>query len=409
MKSEKIDEWIREVEERPSSAPVILQYIANRLRDLTNRNEELMEEIIALQSGERVEEYEKRIAHLEYQLELIKRQLNGEPLQGQDAPSSGDQGGVRARKMISILVYDVGGRVLRIELDPANISKAIMLGEIRGEGLASAEAPRLLAIPSKEELLFLFSSGRIATLAATNIPPAKDLDSLDSARMSAAIDWKEAVTPIIPHAGESLACIAPISRLALADSFVQASRRGFFKKIRIGMADSILQNHYIGAGVKKPADTAFDLFLGRNDDRLVVVTWEGFTASLEVKNVPVAIEEVMQLGSSDHLAAVVTFKPGDSLLVMTNIGKVVQLAEDRIAVTTSFRSKGQAVFSARRRSEGVRVAGAISGSEEDWCVVLERTGSLSLHPLRELIGSGTLPDESEPIAFSSISISATGE
>jgi hypothetical protein len=94
---------------------------------------------------------------------------------------------------------------------------------------------------------------------------------------------------------------------------------------------------------------------------------------------------------------------------MTNIGKVVQLAEDRIAVTTSFRSKGQAVFSARRRSEGVRVAGAISGSEEDWCVVLERTGSLSLHPLRELIGSGTLPDESEPIAFSSISISATGE
>ena len=75
---EKIEEWIKETIERPESAPLILQYISGRLRDLAERNEELLAENIALTSGKRVEEYERRIAHLEYQLELVKRQLGGE-------------------------------------------------------------------------------------------------------------------------------------------------------------------------------------------------------------------------------------------------------------------------------------------------------------------------------------------
>ena len=75
---EKIEEWIKEAEQRPSSAPLIIQFIANRLRDLAGRNEELLAENIALLTGKRVEEYQQRIAHLEYQLELLKRQLKGE-------------------------------------------------------------------------------------------------------------------------------------------------------------------------------------------------------------------------------------------------------------------------------------------------------------------------------------------
>jgi len=62
----KIDEWVIEAETRPESASLIVKLIAKRLRELTERNEELLAENIALQNGTRVEEYQKRIVHLEF-------------------------------------------------------------------------------------------------------------------------------------------------------------------------------------------------------------------------------------------------------------------------------------------------------------------------------------------------------
>src|SRR5574339_1296429 len=76
--SNKIDEWMREAEARPESAVTIVRLIARRLRELTERNEELLVENIALQNGTRVEEYQKRIAHLEYQLDLLKRRFGAD-------------------------------------------------------------------------------------------------------------------------------------------------------------------------------------------------------------------------------------------------------------------------------------------------------------------------------------------
>src|SRR5574339_394391 len=71
----KSDEWMKEAEERPESAVTIVRLIARRLRELNERDEELLAENIALQNGTRVEEYQKRIAHLEYQLDLLKRRF----------------------------------------------------------------------------------------------------------------------------------------------------------------------------------------------------------------------------------------------------------------------------------------------------------------------------------------------
>ena len=56
----KIDEWLKEAETRPESALTLMRLIAERLRELTERNEELLAENIALQNGTRVEEYEGR-------------------------------------------------------------------------------------------------------------------------------------------------------------------------------------------------------------------------------------------------------------------------------------------------------------------------------------------------------------
>src|SRR5512134_3562283 len=80
--SHKIDEWMKEAEARPESAVTIVRLIARRLRELTERDEELLAENIALQNGTRVEEYQKRITHLEYQLDLLKRRfgIDGEVL-----------------------------------------------------------------------------------------------------------------------------------------------------------------------------------------------------------------------------------------------------------------------------------------------------------------------------------------
>src|SRR6266508_5712313 len=82
--SHKIDEWMKEAEERPESAVTIVKLVARRLRELTDRNEALLAENIALQNGTRVEEYQKRIAHLEYQLDLLKRRFGADesPLAG---------------------------------------------------------------------------------------------------------------------------------------------------------------------------------------------------------------------------------------------------------------------------------------------------------------------------------------
>ena len=107
---DKISEWLKEVEERPSSGSIIIQYIANRLSDLTARNEELLAENIELRSGRKVEEYESRITNLEYQLDLLKRQFGGQlPANAQPVETS------------SLLVYTPQGQVLRVELDPAEL------------------------------------------------------------------------------------------------------------------------------------------------------------------------------------------------------------------------------------------------------------------------------------------------
>ncbi len=146
--NDKIDEWIKEAETRPASALLILKLVANRLRDLTERNEQLLAENIALQNGTRVQEYQKRIAHLERQLDILKRRISEE-----------------------------------------------------------------------------------------NFPGNSPTDA-----------WEMAAQPDEPHAGERLAALMPLSRLPLADFFLQASRRGFVKKTLTSLAQSILDNHYLGRG-----------------------------------------------------------------------------------------------------------------------------------------------------------------
>jgi DNA gyrase/topoisomerase IV subunit A len=391
---EKIEEWIKEVGERPASAPIILQYISNRLRDLTDRNEELLAENIALLSGKRVEEYEQRIAHLEYQLELLKRQVGGD-LSAQASQASGQKpAGEQNLETISILVYSQQGRVMRFEVNPHTLVDGFALGQIQGEILQGEEAIRLLVVPSTEEVMSVYTSGRINTFPILNIPRAAHTEE-----KAGVYAWEQAILPDEPRGGERLACLMPASQLPLAEFFVQTSRRGFVKKIRTAMAQSILTNHYIGTGEKQPLDRTFSICLSGKEDHLVLVSHEGFLLWLEINRISSSTEEAIRLGTSDHLMSSFIFRPGSSVLVMTQIGKAVQITEDRLEVARSLKTKGQAVFSVQRREKGARVVGAGSTAEEDWAAGLHQDGQIKLYSISEIWASGMLPVQSELLSF----------
>ncbi|MBN2146048.1 MAG: hypothetical protein JW726_01625 [Anaerolineales bacterium] len=396
---EKIEEWIQEVQERPASAALIMRYIANRLHELSERNEELLAENIALMTGKRVEEYERRIAHLEYQIELLKRQSSSQipsdlPAEPSEHISATEQ------ETISVLIYNEQGQVLRYELAAQGLTDGEVLGCLQGPPVAAAERPRLLAVRSMEELLFIFTSGRIATLPAAMLPLAQQAGNDQEAK----VGWETAPIPHAPNPGESLACIRPISKMPFAESLVQVSRKGFVKKIGAAMVETILANHYIGVGIKQSADATFELALCGKADQLVLVSWEGYLACLDIEGLHFSIEEAMRLGMTDHLVAAFILDHERSILVVTQVGKVIHRNADVIEPSRALRVRGQSLYSQQRRESGVRVVGAAAVNEKDWGIVLESSGRITLHAIQSLFGSGAIHSEAEITAFTSFSL-----
>jgi hypothetical protein len=370
--SHKIDEWMKEAEARPESAVTIVKLIARRLRELTERNEELLSENIALQNGTRVEEYQKRIAHLEYQLDLLKRRFGADESLLAELPTS-----IAGMSTLSLLVYNTYGRIFRIEVNAESPS----LGRIVDEALATSEQPRLLAVPSNEEVLLLFTSGRVSTCAVVNIPAVE---------CGGAWDWNQAALPDEPRAGELLACIAPLSHLPLADFFLQVSRRGCVKKTMTSLAQSILGNHYLGKSTLQKSDQPFDVTLTQKKDIFAFVTFEGHLLGLDVDALPYSAEDRIKLTASDYVIASCVPHPDESLLFVTQTGKVIQRDGSSLELSKSGLAKGQALISPARLEQGIRFIGAASIRDEDRIVVLDAQGKLNVHSAETLTGAGSI-------------------
>lgn len=372
--NQKIDEWIKEAEARPESAVTIVKLVARRLRELTERNEELLAENIALQDGTRVEEYQKRIAHLEYQLDLLKRRFGSEeavaelPVQSAVASS------------LSLLVYNTYGRIFRIEID----SDLPSLGRIVDETLQTSEQPRLLAVPSNEEVLLLFTSGRVSACA---------VDSLPTVEVGREWMWNGAALPDEPRAGEFLACILPISHLPLSEFFLQVSRRGCVKKTMTSMAQTILGNRYLGKGTLQKSDQPFDVSLCRKKDRLGFVTIEGKLLGLDIDELSYSAEDRIRLTASDYVIASFLPRPGESMLFVTQTGKVIHREYDSLELSRSPLARGQALIPPSRLEQGVRFIGAASAREVDRLAVLDLKGNLSLHLAGSVMGAGSVEAE----------------
>jgi hypothetical protein len=372
--SNKIDEWMKEAETRPESAVTIVKLIARRLRELTERNEELLAENIALQNGTRVEEFQKRIAHLEYQLDLLKRRFGADESMSAELPLRSTE-----PSTLNLLVYNTYGRIFRVEVD----TDAQSLGRITDEMLKESEPPRLLAVPSNEEVLLLFTSGRVSTHAVSDIPT---VDAVAGDTWS----WEQAALPDEPRAGEWLACIMPFSHLPLADFFLQVSRRGCVKKTMTSMAESILGNHYVGKGTVQKSDQPFDVVFCQKKDLFAFVTFEGHLIGLDVDELSYSTEERIRLTATDYVVGSFLTHPEESMLFVTQTGKVIQRESDALELSKSPLAKGQALIPPSRLEQGVRFVGAASVRNEDRLAVLDATGNLSLHVAGTMIGAGSI-------------------
>ena len=383
INSEKIEDWIREAEERPASTPLIIRFIANSLAELTAWNEELLNENVVLRSGQRVEEYESRIASLEYQLDLLKRQLKGEAV-GVDAFAQTPPLSSSLAALTNLLLYNTQGQFLRVEWNTAEpisgeVIAAFSGGGWDGKSLPAESVPHLLTTSAAEELLFVFDSGRTVTMPVSEIHSTARED----------LDWRQAARQEL-RGNEQLVIASPIARMSLFEYCVQASRKGFVKKVRENTLESYIAKEYIGAGVKQTFDKPCSLTFCNKDDLFVMVTKEGLVWSMEVDQLPVTIEAVLRLDPSDHIVTAFIIHDEQSLLVLTQNGKVLQREKSWLEPASTFKTKGQPLISKERREAGVWVSGAAPVNQEDWGAVLRSDGKLTLHKMADLFASGSV-------------------
>jgi DNA gyrase/topoisomerase IV subunit A len=389
---DKIDEWVREVEERPASAELIIRYIARRLSELSARDEEVVAQNIELLSGRKVEEYENRIASLEYQLELLKRQLGGEVILPTAVPTREPQEG-----KIEVLLYHPHGQVLRLEKSSSEFKSGQTISKMEGEVTPGGIPPALLTTFPQEELLFIFDSGRTVKHPVSMLPRQDEGQP----------EWQKAFLEE-PRVKEELAAIQPIGKMPLFELSIQASRRGYVKKMKTSFFTSHLEEDYIGSGVKVRADKTCGLTFANKNDLFVMVSQEGYIFSMQAEQLPTAIEEVLQLGITDHIVSMFNAAQKPSLLFITQNGKAVHRDTGWLEPANSFKSKGQAILSKERRESGIRIASASPVDEMDWVAILQADGSLTVYKVDDLLAAGSVISSQTAnsiLAFSVFSIS----
>ena len=378
---DKVDEWIKEVEVRPGSALMILKLIAGRLRDLTERNEELLAENIALQNGSQVEEYKKRISHLEFQLDLLKRRLgNGDGLALENLVKT---------TALNLILYSSEGQCIRIllgaegEIDAAWQKQLIDMAP-------TADAPRLLVVNEVEEAMLLFSSGRVGTLPVSVIAYQDGTDVLR---------WSVASVPDIPKGGEKLVSIMPLSDMPVSGYFLQVSRRGSVKKTMTSISEKIMSAGFLGRGAIHKSDEPFALMLANKNDLLVLVTHEGRVVCLDIEILSYSVEERIHLSFTDYIISAFILPAKENLVCVTKNGKVLQRERASLEHSKSANTRGMALISPQRLEQGIRLAGAFPSARDAQIVLIDSKGSLVCNSLDQICQAGSINTVSDIVAM----------
>jgi DNA gyrase/topoisomerase IV subunit A len=255
---------------------------------------------------------------------------------------------------------------------------------------AGGEPPKLLAVRESEEILLLFSSGRVRTCAVEDIPLVPAGESWA---------WEQGMLPDEPHAGERLSCLLPLSQLPLADNFLQTSRRGCLKKTMTAIAETVLTNHYLGKGTVEKTDQPLDLIFCQKGDRFAMVSHEGRLFGLDVEDLSYSVEERARLDGTDHIVAGFIYKEEELIFCLTQTGKVISKSAGHIEPMKAAVSRGQALIPSGRLEQGVRFIGAAAVGELDQVVLLDEDGKLSLYGQVDLTEAGSVQAESPLVTF----------
>jgi DNA gyrase/topoisomerase IV subunit A len=283
------------------------------------------------------------------------------------------------QEKIELLLHNPLGQVLRLEMNPEELSSGEVVYKMEGEIMPGGMPPGLLTTYSQEELLFIFDSGRTVRRPVTQVPLMGEKPP----------GWQTAFLEE-PRVKEELASLQTIGKMPLFELCIQASRRGYLKKMKTSFFTSHLEENYIGSGVNVRADKTCGVTFANQNDFFVMVSQEGFIFSMQADRLPTAIEEVIQLGITDHIVSTFIVGQKPSLLFITQNGKAVHRETTWLEPANSFKSKGQAILSKERREAGIRIVGAAPVEEANWGIVLQSDGSLTPFKLADLIARGSL-------------------
>lgn len=372
---------------------MILKLIAGRLHDLNERNEELAAENIILRDGSRVKEYQERIAHLEFQLDLLKRHFSSD---GVESFSSQLQ-----ERTASLLIFNQKGRILRLAIKKQAINAGSSLGLLKGDFAINGEPPGMQTVSDTDEVLLLFSSGRVTNFRVDQIPaslPGNDLDI------------GQAAIPDSPHAGEALVSLIPLSRLPVSNYFLQVSRRGSVKKTMSTIFEKVLSTHYLGRGAVQKNDQAFLVMLAEKKARLALATNEGHILYLDADDLSFSAEERIRMELTDQIVAAFVPEEKDWVICVTQNGKIIHRESSNFENARSPASRGQALIPPSRLEQGTRFIGALPCKAPDWLVTLDEQGNLKTWSVKEACGTGSLRVENQFISIGLIpSLILSGE
>lgn len=365
----QIEDWIREIEERPSSAPLILRLIFKQLHTLTDRNDQLLSENILLRSKQKIDEYEQRINNLEFQLDLLKRQI------GQGLASSSAQ----TDKSVSLILYDIQGNIARSDF-PHKFNNSIHQQSKLINGINN-NSLRILITDPTEELLSVFDSGRTENFPASRIPVQE----------YSLLNWEKSLF-IEPRGSEQLSSMLPIGKMTIYDYCTQVSRRGCVRNILLASFASHVSKNYTGTGIKQRPDQTCSLLLTNKKDQIILATREGYLTSISVDQLGFSAEEIIRLSTTDYIQTASVSKGEKYIVVVTDNGKIIQRDHEWIESSDTSRSKGQSVFSQARRDAGTRIAGLAVTNGDNWIVFLLSNGEVRFLPVNQLFATGTVGD-----------------
>jgi len=381
--SDQLESWLHEIEARPSSAAAIIRSISARLAELDSWNDELVADNIELRSGHRVEEFEQRIASLEYQLELIKRQAGSStvPLPSRDSES--------------LLFFHPKGGLLRVELQHNQKTSGVEAARFQQPLELPDGIPGILSTVPQDELLMVFDSGRVLKLPVEQIPPAGE-----------GLAWQHAYR-VQPRPGEELVAALPIAALPYYDYCAQISRRACGKLMLKSSFQASVAKGSIGAGILKRPDKTEGLAFANRDDRIVLASHEGLVLTIPISLLPYSVSELVQLTTSDYIVSILNPGQKSSILVFTNTGKVILRDSSWLEPAATLKSRGQAIFSAARREGGVRVIGVAAVNEQDWCTVLTADGRVIPYQALDLMAKGSIGEGNSPNLLAGIASSSS--